>query len=735
MSIASTYGSGSEPFSGDVDEAYIYNRALSQSEIRAVMTGIRGQSSDPNPADEAIEVLKDVILDWTVGEFADKHDVYFGTNFDDVNAATTIVNLNNVYKGRHDPNRYPISGTLNLDFGQSYYWRIDEVNAPPSSTIIKGDVWSFTVEPFSYPIAAERITVTASSSSIAQGPENTVNGSGLDNDLHSTEPTDMWLSEFMGLQPTWIQYEFDKVRKLHQMWVWNHNTLSEPAIGYGIKEAIIEYSDDGASWTTLGTTHEFTRAPAPGTADYEYNTTVDLGGITAKYVKLTVNSNWGNLLTQYGLSEVRFFSIPVFARKPSPDSDATDVDVDVTLGFRAGRDAAKHDVYLSTNEQAVIDGNAPVNTVTENSYSTTLDLDRTYYWRVDEVNDAETPATWQGDIWNLSTQEFSIVDNFEDYNDWPGNIIYETWEDGYTDTMNGAQVGYIGLPYAETTIVHGGSQSMPFFYSNTGTATYSEATRTFAVPQDWTKAGIKTLVLYLHGTSGNTGQLYVKLNDTKVPYDGDATDITRPRWKQWNIDLASLGVDLQSVTKLSIGIDDIGAGGTLYLDDIRLYRLAPEIVVSSEEIWIEAEAANTITEPMLIYDDPLASGGKYIGTADHVGDSMDSPPPDGIATYNFTVQGGTYKVSGRIIIPNGDSFWARIPGAANLTPGENPDNPGWVRWSDPPNSDNWYWNDVFSGDHGNAVANWTLAAGTYTLEIAYREDGALLDIIVISKLD
>ena len=87
--------------------------------------------------------------------------------------------------------------------------------------------------------------------------------------------------------------------------------------------------------------------------------------------------------------------------------------------------------------------------------------------------------------------------------------------------------------------------------------------------------------------------------------------------------------------------------------------------------------------------------------------------------------------------PDGDSFWVRIPGATNLTPGEDPDNPGtgWVRWSDPPDSDNWYWNDVFSGDHGNAVANWTLAAGTHTLEIARREDGALLDIIVISKID
>ncbi|UCC96847.1 MAG: hypothetical protein JSW66_13495, partial [Phycisphaerales bacterium] len=117
--------------------------------------------------------------------------------------------------------------------------------------------------------------------------------------------------------------------------------------------------------------------------------------------------------------------------------------------------------------------------------------------------------------------------------------------------------------------------------------------------------------------------------------------------------------------------------------------------------------------------------------------SSDSPPPDGIATYNFTVQGGTYKVSCRIIIPSGDSFWVRIPGATNLTPGEDPDNPGtgWVRWSDPPDSDSWYWYDVFSGDHNAETANWTLSAGTYTLEIARREDGALLDVVVISKID
>ncbi|GAG95929.1 unnamed protein product, partial [marine sediment metagenome] len=254
-----------------------------------------------------------------------------------------------------------------LDFGTTYYWRVDEVNAPPTSHIeFKGDVWQFTTEPFAYPIAGERITVTASSQAENQGPENTVNGSGLDVndlDLHSTELTDMWLSDIAGPQPAWIQYEFDEVCKLHQMWVWNQNTLNEPVIGYGIKEATIEYSADGANWTTLGTTHEFARGS--GAAGYAYNTTVDLGGAAAKYVRLTANSNWGGLLPQYGLSEVRFFSIPVRAREPSPDSEATDVDVDLVLSWKTGREAAEHNVYISTDEQAVIDGNAPVTTVTE----------------------------------------------------------------------------------------------------------------------------------------------------------------------------------------------------------------------------------------------------------------------------------------------------------------------------------------------------------------------------------
>jgi hypothetical protein len=229
--------------------------------------------------------------------------------------------------------------------------------------------------------------VTASSAVEEQGPENTINGKGLANDLHSNELTAMWLTALGAAGPAWIEYEFDKVLRLHEMWVWNHNGLLESALGLGARDVTIEYSVDGIDYTTLEGPFEFARAP--GRPGYAHNTTVDFGGIAAKYVKLTLNSNWGGILPQYGLSEVRFFSVPVFAREPNPVPNRTGVPVDAGLSWRAGREAAVHEVYLSTDEQAVIDGTALVATVIETSYTPALDLAGTYYWRFDEVNEVE----------------------------------------------------------------------------------------------------------------------------------------------------------------------------------------------------------------------------------------------------------------------------------------------------------------------------------------------------------
>jgi len=35
----------------------------------------------------------------------------------------------------------------------------------------------------------------------------------------------------------------------------------------------------------------------------------------------------------------------------------------------------------------------------------------TYYWRVDEVNDAQTPGVYAGPVWSFRTQEYTVVED------------------------------------------------------------------------------------------------------------------------------------------------------------------------------------------------------------------------------------------------------------------------------------------------------------------------------------
>jgi len=216
-------------------------------------------------------------------------------------------------------------------------------------------------------------------------------------------------------------------------------------------------------------------------------------------------------------------------------------------------------------------------TVDTPSYSPgALDLGTTYYWMIDEIQETES---WEGSVWSFATQAYLVVDDFESYTDDEGSRIYETWIDGYDAPDNGSTVGHLEAPFAETSIVRSGAQSMPLFYDNTGTA-MSEAE--FALAQNWTTNGIKSLTLYFQGAAGNGGQLYVKINGTKVLYDGEATDIAEATWLPWNIDLSAVGGNLSNVTSLTIGIEGAGASGVVYIDDIRLYPQVPEFVVPTE---------------------------------------------------------------------------------------------------------------------------------------------------------
>lgn len=104
-------------------------------------------ATKPSPINRAADIARDVVLAWEPGVSAQTHNVYFGTSWDDVDAGSpdTIAAVG-LSQETHslDVGR--------LAFGQTYYWRVDEVNSAPDFSVFKGEVWSFTVKSVSIPV-------------------------------------------------------------------------------------------------------------------------------------------------------------------------------------------------------------------------------------------------------------------------------------------------------------------------------------------------------------------------------------------------------------------------------------------------------------------------------------------------------------------------------------------------------------------------------------------------------
>ncbi|MHC4586728.1 MAG: hypothetical protein ACYS3N_19540, partial [Planctomycetota bacterium] len=87
-------------------------------------------------------------LSWRPGDFALSHDVYVGDNFDNVNDGTADTFIGNQtatelivgFPG------FPIPEGLIP--GTNYYWRIDEVNDANAESPWKGNIWNFSIQPY-----------------------------------------------------------------------------------------------------------------------------------------------------------------------------------------------------------------------------------------------------------------------------------------------------------------------------------------------------------------------------------------------------------------------------------------------------------------------------------------------------------------------------------------------------------------------------------------------------------
>jgi hypothetical protein len=514
-------GSVTEFLRGMIDEVRVYNHVLTEEEIQTVMlSGGEGYPfpSRPNPEDSALHEDTWVSLDWRAGDFAVSHDVYLGENFDDVNDGAK-----GAFRG-NQAETFFVAGFPGFPYpdglvpGTTYYWRIDEVNDTEPNSPWKGDVWSFSIPPKTayYPEPADGAELVNLTANLS------------------------WTGGFGA--------------KLHTVYFGGNFDDVNNASG-GLPQGVATYS------------------PGPLKMGKTYYWRVDEFDIIETFK-----------------GEVWSFTTQGAVVSLKPSNGAVDVKQTQVLSWSPGEAAASHEVYFGTDKEVVrnADTGSPEYKGTRDLGSESydpgmLEWDTVYYWRIDEVNNTNPDSPWIGPVWSFTTANFLIVDDFESYNDIDppdpeSNRIFEAWLDGYEIPTNGALVGNELPPYAEQSIVHGGIQSMPYFYDNS--VGYSEATLTLTYPRDWTEKGVSTLTIWFRGDAANAAEtLYVALNGSAIVTNDNPNAAQIDTWTEWIIPLqafADQGVNLANVNTIALGLGNrnnpqAGGSGTMYFDDIRLY--------------------------------------------------------------------------------------------------------------------------------------------------------------------
>ena len=112
-------GDAVSDFNGRMDDVAIFDVTLTPEQVIELMYLARpATASNPNPYDGMTDVpRREIILGWTPGAYASTHDVYFGTDFNDVNDAGRT-NPPGILASESQPQEfYPANAVLDLDFG------------------------------------------------------------------------------------------------------------------------------------------------------------------------------------------------------------------------------------------------------------------------------------------------------------------------------------------------------------------------------------------------------------------------------------------------------------------------------------------------------------------------------------------------------------------------------------------------------------------------------------------
>ena len=146
LHIGADPGCGGRVYStAGIDDLRIYDHALTQDEILLVMRVDPLLAWAPSPVNGSTPDIDNAApLSWSPGDNASSHEVYFGTDADAVENAETS-DTTGIYSGRQNGTSFTAAEGVEWGAGP-FYWRVDENNN--DGTVTKGRVWSFTVADF-----------------------------------------------------------------------------------------------------------------------------------------------------------------------------------------------------------------------------------------------------------------------------------------------------------------------------------------------------------------------------------------------------------------------------------------------------------------------------------------------------------------------------------------------------------------------------------------------------------
>jgi len=407
-------------------------------------TTVIGEATNPDPADQAVEVALDAALSWTPGATAVASDIYFGVGADLALIGTTA------------ESSFDTTLIGGLRVGDTYSWRIDSIEEDGTTHV--GDGWTFAAPrgQASQPDPADGAVVEATFllASWAAGPSAASYDVYLGTDPNTADPNAL---EFLGnVADTQVSLGVPDSLVPGTTYYWRVDSVEA--------DPNVVFEGDLWSFSVLPT-----EAHDPSPADGAEN--VDVAGVTLSWTaglgaKLhsvyfgddldTVTNAVGAPplpMTTYDTGPLELgktyywrvdefnpptnitgavwsFTTPAPEPEPEPEPEpgpeplgkATDptpadganmANTFTTLGWTAAAGAVSHDLYIS---ESLDDVTAGAEAAFAGSQADTvavvglpvpgmpvpdgLVIGATYYWRVDEVADDGEVA--EGDVWSFT---------------------------------------------------------------------------------------------------------------------------------------------------------------------------------------------------------------------------------------------------------------------------------------------------------------------------------------------